>query len=219
MPWLCRAKCGQYTSRRPPDNVCMGCRSSKRGRHNLKRPAASDAAGAFTAATRASPAAPTSASLPEDLEILPEPSSSATAAAPAAEPSSAPSPSPQELMPKPSSATLPLPASSATGQEVQDEYEDFCDRMEALLHPLKALFGRVAAYEFLSRAFAVIGRYKEKQVPLPNTCTYSCVSFAMALSGIPDEDEKRRQWFAMVSTANNSRQLRENICMWTMTYP
>ena len=214
MPWLCRAKCGQYTSRRPPDNVCMGCRSSKRGRHNMKRPAAAPAAQASKAAAPA-PATPSSAPLPKDPKIVsepPEPSSSGTAAAaPASQPSSVPS--------VPSPSLLGSPASFTTGQEMQDEYEDFCARVEGLLHPLKALFGRVAAYEFLSRAFAVIGRYKEKQVPLPNTCIYSCVSFAMALSGIPDEDEKRREWFALVSSGNNSRQLRENICMWTMTYP
>lgn len=165
----------------------------------MKRPAASSEKAAREAAGALSPA--------------PQKEQTTSGAAPdAASAAASCTPSPSSLLPLQSSP-------SGEGQEVQDEYENFSLRVEALLHPLKTLFGRVAAYEFLARAFAVIGRYKEKRVPLPNCCTYSCVSFAMAISGIPDEDEKRRQWFASVSTGSRSKQLRENICMWTMTYP
>ncbi|CAE7639294.1 unnamed protein product, partial [Symbiodinium sp. CCMP2592] len=108
-----------------------------------------------------------------------------------------------EMMPMPTPSFAPVPSPSGD-QDLQDEYEDFSDKVETLLSPLKALYGRVAAYEFLSRAFAVIDRYKTRQVPLPKCCAYSLLSFAMALSGIADEDTKRAEWFALVTTTSQN---------------
>ena len=82
---------------------------------------------------------------------------------------------------------------------------------------LVPLFGKTTAYMASAQAMAVVDRYEQERLKLPG-CHRSLISFAMAVSPIPDEDVKRRRYTqcqGVISLAD----MRSGECKWAMTLP
>ena len=210
--WLCKVCQEVRTFRRKPGNVCNGCRSSKRGKHNLKtnwgvkKDDTADNAKKGTVTPAKASDSVTVSSRTEELRNLDPPTrrkrrkcSMSESIAPAAKP---------ELPIAPVSVSTSTCVYTAMKEALSKECH------EALVPALGMTDGFLAA----AQAMAVIDRYQQSQLPLPG-CHRSLASFAMAMSPIADEDVKRKLYLAHVSVKVSVQQIRAAECMWAMTLP
>lgn len=199
MVWICRTTdCRNKTFRRPPSNFCSSCRSCRRGRNHLaptKR--FNSKAPSNSLGQPAAKCAKLSSQQPgQQLELDDVPGCSVM----------------------PASHELPV----RLGDADSDPIMKMCTTLEtSRLRELKELCGSQAAHHAVATALGLCERYRSagaKQLP---ACSYSLCSFALALSGVSDDDALRARWLLHLTERNviSRTTMQRNLCLWTMSLP
>ena len=207
--WKCKV-CAAATWRRPPGNICTGCKSSRRGRHNVPPRVRFKGKASITAQGKAELQQVVVAT-PKRVRVEKTGSE------------------PKEEMKKacPGSAK----GSDSRSGCAQDE-DNSSPRVKLLnylestvLVELKHLFGPAVAYTVVATAMTILDKFQTHKAPLPaeshSCCARSLVSFSFACSGIPDEDLKRKAYLAFLTQQQllSVNDMRNRECWWAMLSP
>ena len=126
----------------------------------------------------------------------------------------------------PSESTVTLSASHGSalcqgGNAVSNPTQLFEAALEKYSPTLRELFGKAAGHEILARALAITERYSAQSIPLPNLAPCSLLSVAIALTGLPKVDMKRKDFLRHLTQAGriSVKATRQAEAIWMMSLP
>ena len=206
-----RRNCENRTHRRPPNNVCNGCRSSKRGWRGKVRKT-------FSAA---SPMKLKKSS--EGADQVAESRSSTGDSTSVACGSECVIPNPMQAGSDISTSvpvTLPVCAQRPEPVLSSLDFGGWSQQLEKLEPVIKDVLGYEIAHSALSTAHGILSKFKAARRPiqLPGNLPsiYALVSVALAVGGRPEEPS-RSLWRRHVKLT--SKELKRRECLWIMALP
>ena len=202
--WKC-LRCGTQTHRRPPHNVCLGCRSSRRGRNKIKP----------TARVKQKQ------TLKKTQQKCQHGSEAEGSSLAKAKTEDSPASKGERRRVTVKSAGQKPPAASASGQS--DPYAHFEYILECQYLPqLKSRIGSWRAYLIMGHACRFLARMrvsKQQLPPVGKPAPAALLSVAATVAGLAEEDEIRQTIAKHMSGAVSREKFRAAESLLIMALP
>ena len=216
--WKCKL-CEERTHRRPPNNICGGCRSSKRGRNNQKPRVRFGRKKQMTSNGR-----PQCQTPPVKKKKSPGDASEVQSATPLSEQreeTTIESGAAERGQSDGFTSAVKLPTTAGQGESDSDEFTSFEYLLETTYLPkLRSLVGSWRSFIIMGETFRLLERMKKAGQKLPRLhVPAAMLSVATACTGIAEADDIRVSISKHLRLSGTMSEYKSAQCFYLMALP